>query len=155
MNDSNAKAGDSVTKGKEWPANARSLGRRFNRYRSALRPAGIELDKPPGNHPRRITISRLPEDGRNKTSQTSQTSRIAPDRDVSDKSAARGDMSRDMSMTPPGTAGDVSDVSDKSLHLFSGNEKEGPAGPPELPSQPPGSRSAGAAYRNRRVKNGE
>ena len=130
-------AGESVMKGKEWPANARSFGRRFNRYKSALRPAGIELDKPPGNHPRRITISRLPEDRRNKTS---QTSRIAPDRDVSDKSAARGDMSRDMSMTPPGTAGDVSDVSDKSLRPFSGDGKEGPADPPGTPTK-------GAKYR--------
>ena len=139
-------AGDSVTKGKEWPANARSFGRRFNRYKSALRPAGIELDKPPGNHPRRITISRRPEDGRNKTSQTSQTSRIAPDRDVSDKSAARGDMSRDMSATPPGTAGDVSDKSDKSERPLSGNGKEGPADPPANPGPNPGER-LGDAYR--------
>ena len=138
-------AGESVTKGKEWPANARSFGRRFNRYKSALRPAGIELDKPPGNHPRRITISRLPEDGRNKTSQTSQTSRIAPDRDVSDKSAARGDMSRDKSATPPGTAGDVSDKSDKSLRPLSGNGKEGPANPPVNPGPNPGER-LGDAY---------
>ena len=144
--------GDPVTKGKEWPANARSFGRRFNQYKSELRPAGIELDKPPGNHPRRITISRRPEDGRNKTS---QTSRIAPDRDVSDKSAARGEMSRDMSMTPPGTAGDVSDVSDvsdKSLRPLSGNGKEGPADRPVDPGPNPGER-LGDAYR--RATDGE
>ena len=99
---------------------------------------------------RRITISRLPEDGRNKTSQTSQTSRIAPDRGVSGKSAARGGMSRGMSMTPPGTAGDVSGVSGKSLHLSSGNGKEGPADPPALPSQPPGTPTAADDYRRRR-----
>lgn len=45
-------------------------------------------------------------------------------------------------MTPQGTAGDVSDVWDKSLHLSSGNGKEGPADPP-----------AGEAYR--RASDGE
>ena len=69
-------------------------------------------------------------------------------RDVSDKSEARGDMSRDMSMTPAGTAGDVWDVSDKSLRPLSGNGKEGPADPPANPGEP-----LGNAYR--RATDGE
>ena len=38
-------AGDSVTKAKGWPANPRALGAQLNRINSALRPAGIVLDK--------------------------------------------------------------------------------------------------------------
>ena len=37
-------------------------------------------------------------------------------------------------MTPPGTAGDVWDVSGKSLRPFSGSGKEGPADRPALAS---------------------
>ena len=51
------KAGDSVTKGKEWPANGRSLGRRLDRVRSALRPVGIEITRTREGRQRRIAIS--------------------------------------------------------------------------------------------------
>ena len=141
-------AGGTVTKGKgrEWPTSGRSLGRRLNRLSSALRPVGIEIDRDRGGRARRIDISRQPDKRRNKTSQTSQTSRQAPDGDVCDMSAARGDVSDDMSKTPPSATRDVYDVCDKKTRPLSGNGKEVPA---ELPSQRPDEPTASEAYRRR------
>ena len=137
-------AGGTVTKGKgrEWPTSGRSLGRRLNRLSSALRPVGIEIDRDRGGRARRIDISRQPDKRRNKTSQTSQTSRQAPDGDVCDMSAARGDVSDDMSKTPPSATRDVYDVCDKKTRPLSGNGKE-------VPAESPGEPTAGEAYRRR------
>ena len=57
-------AGDSVTKAKVWPKNPRALGARLNRINSALRPAGIVLDKETSGK-RRIRISAQPKKGCN------------------------------------------------------------------------------------------
>ena len=72
-------AGESVTKGKgkDWPANGRSLGNRLHWLSSALRPVGIEIARRKSGSKRLITISRQSEDGRNETSQTSQTPYMA------------------------------------------------------------------------------
>ena len=139
-------AGGAVKTGKEWPTSGRSLGRRLNRLSSALRPVGIEIDREREGRARRIVISRQPDKRRNKTSQTSQTSRQAPDGDVCDMSAARGDVSDDMSKPPPSATRDVYDVYDKKKRPLSGNGKEEPA---ELPSQRPDEPTAGDAYRRR------
>ena len=141
-------AGGAVTKGngKEWPTSGRSLGRRLNWLSSALRPVGIEIDREREGRARRIVISRQPDKRRNKTSQTSQTSRQAPDGDVCDMSAARGDVSDDMSKTPPSATRDVYDVCDKKTRPMSGNGKE-------VPAESPGEPTAGEDYR--RVKGGE
>ena len=59
------KAGDSVTKGKEWPANGQALSRRLNRVKSAVRPAGIEIERTKlGGGQRQILISAWPESTR-------------------------------------------------------------------------------------------
>ena len=55
------KAGDSVTKGKEWPANGQALTRRLNRVKSALRPAGIEVERDQNSRPKRIFLSHRPD----------------------------------------------------------------------------------------------
>ena len=60
------KAGESVTKGKEWPADGRSLGQRLNRVKSALRPAGIEITRVEGRKRRHVFISRRPLSGNGK-----------------------------------------------------------------------------------------
>ena len=134
-------AGGAVTKGKgrEWPTSGRSLGRRLNRLSSALRPVGIEIDREREGRARGIVISRQPDKRRNKTS---QTSRQAPDGDVCDMSAARGDVSDDMSKTPPSATRDVYDVCDKKTRPLSGNGKE-------VPAESPGEPTAGEAYRRR------
>ena len=61
-----AESRDSVTKGKEWPADGRSLGQRLNRVKSALRPAGIEITRGEGRKRRHVFISRRPLSGNGK-----------------------------------------------------------------------------------------
>ena len=59
------KAKDSVTNGREWPANGQALSRRLNQYMSALRPAGIEIERTKlGGGQRQILISARPENTR-------------------------------------------------------------------------------------------
>ena len=54
-----------VTKGKEWPANGQALSRRLNRVKSAVRPAGIEIERTMlGGGRRQILISARPESTR-------------------------------------------------------------------------------------------
>ena len=132
--------GESVTKGKEWPANGRSLGRRLCRVGSVLRPVGIEITRTREGRQRRIAISCRSDNRRN---ETSQTSRLAPDGDVCDVSAACGDVSAAHSEA----VSDKCDVCDVSARPFSGNGKEGAAERPALPAQRPGTPTAGEAYR--------
>ena len=142
-------AGGTVTKGKgrEWPTSGRSLGRRLNRPKSALRPVGIEIDGRKSGSKRLITISRRSEDGRNETSQTSQTSQT-PYMAGHDEGHVGGPVGHveghDQGHVEPspGAAGDVWDVWDKKKRPLSGNGKEVPA---ELPGEP----TAGEAYRRR------
>ena len=142
------KAGDSVTKGKEWPANGQALSRRLNRVKSAVRPAGIEITRGEGRNRRRIFISRRPENGREIASLASHaspegisTGSIASP--IASPIASRPEAARAAYSAP----GDGSDASDAISRPFSGSGKEGPADPPELPPQPPDEPTAGQKYR--------
>ena len=142
-------AGESVTKGKgkDWPANGRSLGNRVNRLSSALRPVGIEITRRKSGSKRLITISRRSEDGRNETSQTSQTPYMAGHVEghvggpVGHVGHVEGHDQGHVEPSP-GAAGDVWDVWDKKKRPLSGNGKE-------VPAESPGEPTAGEAYRRR------
>ena len=151
------KAGDSVTKGKEWPANGQALSRRRNQYMSALRPAGIEITRGEGRMRRHFFISRRPENGREIASLPSPASPegisappIASRAEIASPVASPVASRPEASRAAYSAAGDGSDGSDGTSHLLSGNGKEGPADPPALPSQPPGTPTAGDEYRRKK-----
>ena len=146
------KAGDSVTKGKEWPANGQALSRRLNRVKSAVRPAGIEIERTKlGGGQRQILISARPE----------STREIAPIAPIAPNSLKnRGDGGRNRAQ--PGATWAQSEAADPATGAmgamgaisrpFSGNGKEGPADPPVNPGPNPGER---LADRYRRATDGE
>ena len=147
-------AGESVTRWKGWPANGQALSRKLNTVNSALRPAGIEITRGEGRNRRRIFISRRPENGREIASLASHASPegistgsiaspIASRPEIASPIASRPEAARAAYSAP----GDGSDASDAISRPFSGSGKEGPADPPELPSQPPDEPTAGQKYR--------
>lgn len=143
-------AGESVTKGKEWPANAQALSRKLNRATSALRPAGIEIERGEGRKRRDIFISRRPENRREIASHASPEGvSSAPIASRAVPIASRAEAPRAANSAP----GDGSDACDAISRPSSGSAKEVPAERPALPSQPPGTRTAREAYRRR--KDGE
>ena len=139
-------AADPVKHGKEWPADASSLSRRLNRSKSALQPAGIEIDRERDGRHRRIVISRRAEDGREMPSLPSLPS---PQAESAARGASGGDGIGD-GIDAKKASRDANDANDGISRPLSGNGKEVPA---ELPSQRPGEPTAGDAYR--RVSDGE
>ena len=122
-------AADSVTKGKEWPANGQALSRRLNRLKSALRPAGIEIDRERDGRARLIVIRHRPPIHEKKLRHSAPVASL------------RHQFPADR---------DGNDGNDAISRPLSGNSKEVPAEPP---SQRPGESAAGEAYRRR--KDGE
>ena len=142
--------GDSATKGKEWPANGQALSRRLNRVTSALRPAGIGIERTKlGGGQRQILISARPEN-------TREIAPIAPIAPNSLKNRGNGGRNRAQSggtWAQSEAADPVTGAMGAISRPLSGNGKEGPAEPPVLPSQPSGTPTAGEAYQ--RAHDGE
>ena len=136
-----------VAKGKEWPKTARALSATVNRVSSALRPAGIKIEREKlGGGRRTLLISVLPEGA----CKFAPVAPIAPN-----PLKRRGDGGRKRAQTgahraqtegadtPTGATGAMG----AHLRMFSGNGKERPVQPPALPSQPPGTATLGEASR--------
>ena len=155
-------AKESVTKGKEWPANGQALSRRVNRVKSALRPAGIDVVQDKDSRPKRIFLSRRADKYReiatNATDATSLRRRFQPagneagtDTDRTKPLETRDwDGGTDTNPSSPGSGPRRNVASVAISRGLSGCGKEGPADPPELPAQPPGTKTAGDAYREAR-----
>ena len=133
-------AGDSATKAKGWPANPRALGARLNRFNSALRPAGIVLDKEVSGR-RWIRISVQSEKGCN-------FAPVAPLAPKSHENKGESEGANGAQTRAEGANQGANGANGANSQDFSAER-----GKVSLPSQPPGTERAGDAYR--RVRDGE
>ena len=136
-------AGDSATKAKGWPANPRALGARLNRINSALRPAGIVLDKEVSGR-RRIRISVQSEKGCNFAPAAPHAPKSHENKGESE--GANGAQTR-VEGANQGATG-ANGANGANSQDFSAER-----GKVSLPSQSPGTERAGDAYR--RARDGE